>query len=226
MRFYGSCGRGRRGRIYRRAFRPTKPVIVGSRDGSTAASCRKCWHGFEKISKSVAGSATRLSLTGRMFLRKKGIFRGTKSCWQHDQGHGNRRPRWSSTRCPYCGRKPARLRSHRANSRRCFPGRTTSEADRRQSLGQRHASEAACRRARDRTDRAQARWQTAKQAKARWTFTAPVQTAMESRTALRMAQALETHRHQVGAKSQQLPRFPTTWLRNAPAQKALQGLMR
>ena len=70
---------------------------------------------------------------------KGGRSRRNYAAWISNQGHGNRRPQWSSTRSLSCERKPIRQCAHQRNSRRCFRGQATSPLDRRQSLGRRAA---------------------------------------------------------------------------------------
>lgn len=73
-------------------------------------------------------------IDGTYVPAKKGGLRRQMPGWECDETHGNGRPPWSSTRCPYCRRKSIRQCAHRANSRHCFRAETAASIDRRQSL--------------------------------------------------------------------------------------------
>jgi len=127
----GCCERAHRGQTCRGDIRPIKRATDGFSAGSPTELCPRFWRDFDATSKHEAGSRTwRATSTGPTFRQKKGGPRRPLSGWECHKGHGNRRPRWSSTRSLSCERKPIRQCAHRRNSRRCFRGQATSPLNR------------------------------------------------------------------------------------------------
>ena len=211
-----------RGPIYRVDIRRIKRAIDAFNAGSPTRRCQRSWPDCDTTSKREAGSKTwRDTSTGPTFRRKKGGPRWPLSRGECHEGHGYRRPQWSSTRSLSCERKSIRQCAHRANSRRCFRGQATAPLDRRPSLGCGCASATALGRTQDRPDRAEAWRSAAESTQARRTQAPPLQATLARRIAVLSTQTISPTRHPLGAEGSQLLRLPSTReLRPDPSRSA------
>src|SRR5579862_3971437 len=200
-----------RGPTCRADIRRIKPATDVFNAGSPTRRCRRFWPACDTTSKHEAALKTWKAIsTGRTFRRKKGGPRWPLSRGERHQGHGNRRPQWSSTRSLSCERKSIRQCAHRANSRRCFRGQATAPLDRRQSVGRWGASTATLERTKNRSHRTQTWWPASESTSSRRAQASPLQATLACRNTLRASQTISSDRHALGCEVGQLPRIPST----------------